>query len=836
MLEEWQIADFDVGEGLAAGAQHGAGEGWIAARAPGDTYLALVGAGRITHPFEGRAEHDAAWVKDREWWWRSRFEAAPVEPGERVELVFEGLDTFATVYLNGVLLGETDNMFREWRFDVTRHLAVSGPNVLAIAFAPTARMVEGREMPLWSIIGDPITETKRNFIRKAQFGWGWDWGPRLPTIGVWQPVRLERRETAMISDLRFTTLSLSVDRAEVRVDLAVERLSGGHPLQAEVVLTGPEGREVARILVPVDAAASLPMTISEPRLWWTADLGAQPLYTLAVRLFDGHETLDERTLQIGIRTIELDTSDDPDEPGTSFFRFVLNGVPIFARGACWIPASSFVGAVDEDRVRDLLATAVQANMNMLRVWGGGVYESDAFFDLCDRLGILVWQDFMFACAPYPEDDPAFVENVRHEVRHQIRRLRHHASLALWCGSNETEAVQGFVNLMTGADDPLLGALYYNKIMPEALAELDPRTPYWSSSPSGGPSGNSMRAGDVHHWTVWHGLPLVPDALPMGAIDDSPAGVAYQRYAEDMARFVSEFGIISSPSMETLRRWLAPEDLALGSDGLLDRIKDKPKDKIDAILLPVTGLPRTIEDYVDFSQLAQAEGMKFGIEHFRRRKPHCSGTLIWQYNDCWPGMSWSLVDYDGVGKASLAYVARAYAPVLASFKALDDDAFELWITSDRLQPISGEAIVEVVDLAGAVVRSETIAFTVPANASVAIWQGVVGAHPDQLLAVRSVEGTFAPNRALLVPVKDMSLVAGATPAMAIDHVTDHELRITLHAEAYLLFVHVVSDRPDLRFEDNFFDMRAGETRTITVRGLTAVLKPEDVTVRCWNTRC
>ena len=833
MFDQWQLKDFDVDGGLQAGVPAGRdSDGWIAVALPGDTYRALVDAGRIGHPFVARNEADAAWVKDREWWWRTTFEASQPSAGERLTLVLEGLDTFASVYLNGELLGTTDNMFRTWRFDIGDTLRSNGANLLAIGFAPASQVVADREMPLWSIISDPITETKRNFIRKAQFGWGWDWGPRLPTVGIWEPVRLETARSAAIADLKFTTTALRPDAADIRIDIEVDRIDPDADVVAEIALTGPDGVVVASCSMPIAGSASAAFTIDRPQLWWTADLGAQPLYALTVRLQADGQTIDRKSLRVGIRTIALDTSDDVEEPGTSFFRFVLNGIPIFARGACWIPASSFLGAVDDAVCRDLVRQAVDANMNMLRVWGGGVYESDVFFDQCDRMGLLVWQDFMFACAPYPEDDPVFVENVRQEVRGQVRRLRNHASLALWCGSNETEAVQGFMNRMTGQNAPLLGALYYREIMPGAIAELDPTTPYWSSSPSGGPSGNSMRAGDVHHWTVWHGLPLVPDADPVGGFDHSPEGVAYTRYAEDMARFVSEFGIVSAPAMATLRRWMDPADLTLGSEGFLDRIKDQPKDKVNAMLLPVTGLPATLEDYVDFTQLVQAEGLKFGIEHFRRRKPHCSGTLIWQYNDCWPGVSWSLVDHDGVGKSALYATARAYAPVLASFRALDDGAVELWITNDTLESIAGEAVIDLLALAGGSVWSETVPYEVAANASRPVWRGQVAPSTAHLLAVRSPDSRFAGNRHLLAPIKDMELI-DAEPVVEIEQVTPHELRVRLSASTYLLSVQLLCDDAATRFDDNFIDLRPGETRVVTVRNEAVALTPADLVVRCWN---
>ena len=626
--------------------------------------------------------------------------------------MFEGLDTFATIYLDDQMLAQTDNMFRTYTFDIGALLKKSGLHRIAIRFATaTDSVAAGQQIPAWSAFTDRISRSRRNLMRKAQFGWGWDWGPDLPTVGIWRPVRLERRAAPSIADVNFTTLAISEGRADARVSINVDDMPNVvTTLRAEISLRDPDGHAVLTRSVSLTGRVDVDLEIPAPRLWWTADLGEPALYTLRIGLFDGDVLIEEKSRRVGIRTLALDMSDDPEEPGAKFFRFVLNGVPIFAKGACWVPASSFVAEIGAERYRDLMHEAAEANMNMIRIWGGGIYEPDIFYDLCDELGLLVWQDFMFACAQYPEDDPAFVENVRREITDQVRRLRGHACIALWCGNNENQAMHDFNARLSGDGAPLPGLLYYDTLIPEIVAELDPRTPYWPGSPFGGPSPNSMRAGDVHNWTVWHGIPPVPDEHPVGGYDRSPEVVAYTRYAEDTARFVSEFGIQSAPAMATLKRWMAPEDLELGSDGFLDRVKDVPE-KANAMMLPVTGIPGTLEDYVDFSMWTQFEGLKFGIEHYRRRKPHCSGALIWQHNDCWPCVSWSLIDYDGVRKASYYAAARAFAPVLASFKTLGEGRVELWITNDLLAGVSGDAIVALVTLGGEMQWREQIAFQV-----------------------------------------------------------------------------------------------------------------------------
>jgi beta-mannosidase len=833
-LDHWLIKDFTPGEGDIVALSAMDDEGWIATAAPGDTYLALHAAGRIPHPFAEQNEAACAWVKDREWWWRTTFEATPAGPDERLVLTFDGLDTYATVWLNGQLLGETDNMFLAVEFDVGARVRAAGANDLVVRFTPTAIKVADKAMETWDIIADPIKTSKRHFIRKAQFGWGWDWGPSLPTVGLWRPVRLQRQAVAAIEAVRFSTLSIGVE-AKVEIDVAVDAFAATEPLTLVIDLLAPDGAVAASRPVALDAdrQGRITFSIPDPQLWWTPELGGQPLYALTTRLLHGDVEVDRRAQRVGLRTITLDTSPDPDEPGANFFRFVLNGTPIFARGANWIPASSFVGALTRADYEPLVRAAADANMNMLRVWGGGLYEHDAFYDLCDELGLLVWQDFMFACAPYPEHEPALVDSIRAEVDYQVDRLRNHPSLALWCGNNEGQAVHQFMDRMRGQTTAYPGELYFAHLIPEALARLDPVTPYWPGSPYGGPAHNSMRAGDVHNWTVWHGLPPVPDDAPVGGFDHSPEAVAYTRYAEDKARFVSEFGIQAAPAIGTLQRWLAPDQLRLGADGFLNRIKDHPQDKVNAMLIPVTGLPETLEQYVDFTQLVQAAGLKFGIEHYRRRKPHCSGALLWQFNDCWPGISWSLIDHDGVKKPSWHAVARAYAPIMASFTILQDGAVALWLVNDTLEPAVVEATVTLAGLDGTFFWEETVAATVAANRGERIWTAAaarIGPATDRILTVRSPG--FATNRQLFASLKDLPL-ATSEPEVSIRPTGDGDLTATLTGTGYHPLVHLASARAKTTFSDNHFDLAAGETRTVRVSNADAGLVPADIVARSFR---
>lgn len=820
-LDRWALKDFDPGQGDP----EAGGEGWLPVSAPGDTYQALIAAGRLAHPFVGRHEAEAAWVRDREWWWRTTFEAPIARPGEATELVFEGLDTFATLYLDGQEIARTDNMFRRYAFDISDRAGDGTTHSLAIRFDPPTVVHPTVTLPVWTAFTDRVSRSRRNQMRKAQFGWGWDWGPDLPTVGVWQPARVQTRPNSRLIGTRFETLSISDTLAEARLSVELE---GAADTSLRIQLSDPDGALVFEHTGPAGDLSDIAISIPSPRLWWTADLGEQPLYTLDTALMDGDRTLDQRRERVGLRTIAIDQSPDPAEPGTTLFRFVLNGVPIFAKGACWVPSTSFVADVDEATYRRLMQQSVDANMNMIRVWGGGIYEPDLFYDLCDQLGLLVWQDFMFACAQYPEDD-AFQANLSGEITDQVRRLRNHACLAVWCGNNENQAIHRINDDKNGIVSPLSGQTLYDELMPTLLARLDPATPYWPSSPWGGPNPNSMRAGDVHNWTVWHGIPLIPDAEMVGEFRTDPAGMAYTRYAEDHSKFVSEFGIQAAPVMATLTRWMDAADLDPASEGFHQRIKDEAR-KAEAMMATVTGQPTSLQDYIDFTQWTQAEGLKFGIEHFRRRRPSCSGALLWQLNDCWPCVSWSLIDWGGAEKAAYHAVRRAFAPVLASFRSGADGQVELWISNDTLAPVAGEVMVSLEALDGTVIDQWTVPFDAPVGGHAQPWSQAIAPERDRVLRARSRTEQFEPARYLFVPISQLAL-GGARPHVQIEQMGPNALRIDVSVATYLPFVHLVTDRTDVRFDDNYFDLFAGQPRSIRVEA-GAALSVEDLGLAWW----
>ena len=835
----WRLSDFAPGAGLAAGAHHTNFDDtiWLPVGVPGDVHRALIDAARIPDPYYDRNETACAWMEHREWWYRLTFSTPEstltVAADERLLLVFEGLDTFATVYLNGEALGEHQNMFRPAELDVTNRLQPGMRNCLAVRFDPPLQRITGRKLSAWG------RNPERTAMRKAQFGFGWDWGPRLPTIGLWRPVRLVRQKRAAIKGVHFATLDLSHDhqQAAVAVRVEVERFATDGPLRAHIRLTAPDGHVESDNALPlgtrtVDRTAYL--SVDRPRLWWTHELGDPALYTLSVTLADDTDhQLDETTTRVGIRTLVLDQSPDPVEPGTRFFRFVLNGRPIFAKGANWIPCDSFVGAIPPERLTSLLQLARDANMTMLRIWGGGIYEHDHFYAECDRLGVLVWQDFLFACAMYDDEDADLVAEIDAEAQYQVRRLRSHPSLALWCGNNENQWLHER-KFWDHHPLPRYGQRVYDEILPRVVAELDGRTPYWPGSPFGGNDHNSELEGDTHNWNAWHGnFPRQFGEPPRN--EQTPQTVSFLRYAEDRGRFISEFGLHAAPVMHALARVIPADQRSIlpRSSSLDWHNKDNPKNKGDNLLSGTTGLPRDLEQYITYSQIAQAEGLKFGVEHFRRRTPHCSGALVWQLNDCWPVLSWSVIDYYGFPKAGYFFLRRAFAPVLASFKTLECGDVELWVTNDLRDQVADALTVRLGTFSARTVWEETLRVGVSGGESraVARWTAQqVGAAADRYLSVHSAHNTVAPNRMFFAAYKDLQRVAH-TPTLTIQHADPHRIAVSLQAPAdgYVYFAHVRTPYESTRYSDNYVDLEPGALRDIVVTDETHPLTVAELAV-------
>jgi beta-mannosidase len=841
-------------------------EEWVAAVVPGGVHESLLAAGRIDDPYHDRNEPSVRWIEDRDWWYETTFDADPPGDGERLRLVCHGLDTVADLWLNGDRLGHHENMFRPAEFDLTDRVA-PGRNVLVLRFSPP---LAGLTPPpgvldelgrLAAALGAPDEESGASdggglmsaalplatLRRKATFSWGWDFGPRVPSIGIWRPIELVLTSGASIVEHQVRTDSVDVagGRAELSIFVMAEMEPRGNA-DAVVEMVSPAGRTTTTT-VPLSGPRSGSPHVDSPRVsgrrsvridgaefWWTHDLGEPALYDVTVTLRVGGVVADVVRDRIGVRTIGLDRGADPEEGGRRF-GFVLNGVPVFARGAAWLPADMMVGSVRAERHRELVRTARDGNLTMLRIWGGGVYEHDSFYAACDELGVLVWHDFMFACVDYPDGDPVLRREVELEAEYQVKRLRNRACLALWCGNNEVQLLHGFA-YRGYAPDGGWGYDFFHRLLPDAVARYDGAVPYWPGSPYGESDTEGFMAvngvldGDRHAWEVWHGMDF-----GAGGGDFASVGEArhYRRYARDRGRFVSEFGIHAAPELSTLRAYLPADQLTVHSASFDHHNKDNPKDKHDAILEIVTGLPATVEEYVDHTMVSQAEGLKFGIEHYRRRQPHCGGALIWQYNDVWPGFSWSVVDYRGIPKAGWWYARRAFAPVLASFR-YDGGALELWLTGGGRHPVPVDAEVTVGGLDGTVELAGAVAVTLAPGGSRPVWRAEPGSFepaPDRVAWVSSPSGAFPANRLFFAEIKDIPFPpAGLETAFTGGGPGAGTLEIT--AGGYGYFVHVPSPAPGVRFSDNYFDLRAGDRATLTVTGLPAGLDPAELTARPW----
>ena len=644
----------------------------IPATVPGCVHTDLLAAGKIPDPFYRDNEDSLLWIGESEWVYSRSFDASEeLLANEKIVLHCDGLDTLATVRVNGQVVGQSDNMFRIWEFDVKPAL-VAGENQIEIQFASPLPVIRQRQaerrLPNW---GGPKEVNGRAWIRKEPCNFGWDWGPVTVTCGIWRNI-----EIIALSDARLADVAIQQEHAGGKVTLKISvqaEVIGDLKLSANVTV-GLGSQLAAEGLADVkDGRAELSLEIADPQLWWPNNLGDQPLYEVSVDLLDGENVLDTIDRSIGLRTLCLDRH--PDQWGESF-QFAINGIPFFAKGANWIPADAFVTRMTRDRYRDLLQSTADANMNMLRVWGGGIYESDDFYELCDELGICVWQDFMFACSTYPTFDAAFMANVKAEAEDNIARLRHHACLALWVGNNELE--QGLVDdewtesAMSWADYDKL----FEQLLPETIKQLDPQRDYWPGSPhtpSNRKDFNNPNEGDAHLWDVWHGRK------------------PFEWYRTCDHRFNSEFGFQSFPEPKTVNGFTLPQDRNVTSYVMEHHQRSGiGNDAIMQYMLSWFRLPTSFDMTLWLSQILHGMAMKYAVEHWRRAMPRGMGTLYWQLNDCWPVASWASIDYFGNWKA-LQFMARQFNNPLLISGVEDPQAgtVAVHVTSDLLEGAQGE---------------------------------------------------------------------------------------------------------------------------------------------------
>ena len=799
---------------------------WLPATVPGGVHTDLMALGKIPDPFVSDNELKVMWVAETDWEYRRTFIAsAGLLAAENIALICDGLDTIADVYLNGTYLGHAENMFRRWEWDV-KPLLIAGENEIRIVFGSPLRFIAGKQAQLPLQGGGDIPGGPH--LRKAPCHFGWDWGPKLPPIGIWKELRLEGfserfNDVHLRQNLEngIATLSAEIHAderidAELKISMTVvsptgERFAAETELLSDFVSYPDEDFSMDLGDFPeddqnFDCFAVISIQIPNPQLWWPNGYGSQPLYEVEITLKDGETVLDQRTYRIGLRTIEL--RQEPDQWGKEF-TFYVNGVRLFAKGADWIPTDSLPTRITESMLEGLLKSAVDANMNMLRVWGGGYYPEDMFYDLCDRYGILLWQDFMFACGIYPADAD-FFENVRIEAIENVRRLRHHAALALWCGNNEME--QGWCDWgWNKPDDPLNQRLkdgydrMFHQMLPDLLEFEDPDHPYWPSSASADTpfeGANNQVQGDCHYWDVWHGRK------------------PFTAYRTQFPRFMSEFGFQALPPLKTIATYADPADWNMTSYVMEHHQRSGSGNGLMIAQMTDTfRMPKDFASLVYLSLLLQAEGIRYGVEHWRRNRSRVSGTLIWQLNDCWPVASWASLDYFGRWKALHYAAKRFYAPLLLSVEDVGK-VMKIHITSDLVEPVDtlvhwrletldgeilqkGEQSVRAMALADTFVGSYDFSSQIsPENQRNTVFVCEMWRSGNRVACCTT---PFVANKHLELRAPDLNIqtrVEGST------------LFVDVSAQTLARFVELSIDGADPVFSDNYFDVPAGAIVTVT----------------------
>jgi len=633
---------------------------WMDVEIPSEVHLELLKRGQIDDPYYYNNLDKLSWIPSWEWWYRLRFTLPSNVGFTKAFIIFHGLDTLANAWLNGNLIGTFKNMFREYKIDVTDLILKDEENVLAIKFDP---IVKKHELHIkdWHEWHEKEWLGFRPKFRKAQMSFGWDIAPKFLTIGIWKDVELLLVKRGLIEDVYVRTKN--IEKKNIKVDIFIKvttYMDGISQITATIL---DKGELVAYNKTEVKGKGThnvtLSLEIKNGSLWWPWDLGDPHLYELKIALYCNNELEDSRELRFGIRDIRLVTR---NHQGRDVFKFLINGMPVYIRGINWTPPDAIFTRIDKARYAKLLEMVKDMNANMLRVWGGGIYPHDAFYDLCDEMGIMIWQDFMFACANYPRTDE-FLNEVREEATDIVRRLRNHPSIILWCGDNECDA------MFHPEGHPL-----NRKVLKQVCREYDPTRPYWPSSPCGGDRPNSPDKGDTH---IWHHGTYYKAEI-------------YQRELA-VALFVSEIGHLSCPNIDTLRSyiphekiWPPNEDYRFGyHPWSLKRLR-----WLEKAMKTYWGiLPSNLEEYIRVSQLLQAEAYKYWIEKCRKRKFDNGGIVLWNVTDCWPQCSDSIIDYYGRPKLAYYYVKIAFSPVLVSAEVYKDHLIP-WVVNDTLKPISG----------------------------------------------------------------------------------------------------------------------------------------------------
>jgi len=821
---------------------------WHSAKVPGAVHTDLLAHGLIPDPYIGAPEAGLQWIGVSDWEYETRFTIDAEFLNQRhAQLVFEGLDTFAEVSLNGQEILRADNYFRTWQVAVKEQLQL-GENTLRIIFRSPIRTMLPRVQAMEhqiagnyiSLYGEePADALTANFVRKPGYHYGWDWGPRYVSMGIWRPVRLESWDSVRINDLVVNVGPLNADDAELALAVYAQS-DASYPARVEVEIFDPDGNLIDTLhqreqLAPGDNHIEFLTNIQNPRRWWPVGYGEQARYTFRARIW-ANDTTEMQQRQTGLRTVEIDRTVDGDNQA---FAFIINGVRIFAKGANVIPFDMFPARISRGRLQRELQSARDANMNMLRIWGGGYYQSDDFFEIADELGLMVWHDFMFGGGMPPAYDAEFRASVVMEARDNIRRLRHHPSLVLWCGNNEEEVSWknwGNGKALYEADPQFAAQVWQGYVdlfghdLRQVVAEEGLGVPYWSSSPGNDLDdlANIEHRGLYHFWDVWGG-----PAHPV------------EHYLTVTPRFMAEFGLQAWPSMRTVASFAKPEERTVdhpvirahqkfmagaGAERLMEGaeqlLAEGGNGRIMKYIERAFGTPRTFDDYVYLSQVMQAEGIALAALHHRASMPWTMGTLYWQLNDVWPGPSWSSVDYEGRWKA-LHYHARRFFADVAVAALRQHETTQFTIVSDRQQPVSGQWHLRVMDFAGRTIKEQQEAITLAPLSANQIAQFsdaelLAGADPRSHMAVFEwhENGTLSSRRLVffdeakhlnLPPVKVNTRLEPAEPGRYTLHLASTQLARAVWVE----FGTPDDAGSEAKLSDNAFDLLPGERITVTV---------------------
>jgi beta-mannosidase len=781
---------------------------WRPAEVPGNVHLDLLRNRLIPDPFYRDNEAKLQWIEDASWEYRETVQVSPtLLDHKNLDLVFEGLDGYAEVYLNQKLILTADNMFREWRVSAKPYLH-SGENQLRVVFpSPIVAAAKIAALDKWR---DKTQTDDKTYIRKAAYEYGWDWGPRFVTSGIWRLAKLEAWSDARISNFHIAQHDITPKVAHVNAEVEIT-VSGG--AVGKVMLDYVHKGKKINISQNVDLHSGInrfevPLEIDSPDLWYPAGYGAQPRYQFKVQLKLGNTVVDHASLRTGLRSVVLRR--DVDQWGRSF-EFIINGIPVFGKGADVIPFDSFPTRVTTAQYRRVLESARVANMNMIRHWGGGYYETDEFYDLCDELGIMIWQDFMFGNDWQP-GTYTFKQNVEKEAEYQVRRLRDHPSIIVFCGNNETESAFHWKDRDKLSPEARLQMwedylTVFNGILDRTVNRLSPETPYWPSSPSADfeQTSATFQSGDFHDWSVWHGR------LP------------FSEYEKHHSRFMTEFGFQSFPEIATISAFTTPEDrTTIFTPVMLAHQKNNEGNSIiHEYMLRYYSEPKDFAFFLYASQVLQAEGIKIGAEHLRRERPRSMGSIFWQLNDCWPVASWSSIDYFGRWKALQYYARRFYAPLLIS-PHLEGGNFVVYAVSDKTAPTSAQLRVRLMTLDGKILSDNTETIQVPELSSKVYLQRplseFVNANDNdsaKMFAVTDllVDGKpVSSNLLYFVPAKNVDL---PSPQITTDlswEGSTYRLRLT--SKALARSVYVSFGDAEVQLSDNYFDLLPGEPVDIT----------------------